>query len=145
MHQRNSTQSSTDPSKLSPVRKSAYKLKLPTGLGWGIHNTFHESRLKPAHEPQCPKQKETRPHPPPEIIDGNEEHEVEEVQGVWNKQGKKQFLVKWKGLPQEESSWEPEANLKNACNAIKDFFKRAITDFDDDIPLPGEQANPHLG
>jgi hypothetical protein len=85
---------------ISTVGKSAYKLELPTG--WGIHNVFHESKLKPAHEPQFPKQKKMRLRPPPEIIDGNEEHEVEEVQGVWNKQGKKQFLMKWKGLPQEK-------------------------------------------
>jgi hypothetical protein len=124
------------------VGKSAYKLELPTG--WGIHNVFHESKLKPAHKPQFPKQKETRPRPPPEIIDGNEEHEVEEVQGVRNKQGKKQFLVKWKGLPQEESSWEPEENLKNARGAIKDFFKRAITELDDDIPLPSPSFPPCL-
>jgi hypothetical protein len=117
---------------ISAVGKSAYKLELPPG--WGIHDVFHESKLKPAHEPQFPKQKETRPRPPPEIVDGNEEHEVEEVQGVRNKQGKKQFLVKWKGLPQEESSWEPEENLKNARGAIRDFFKRAITELDDDIP-----------
>jgi hypothetical protein len=119
---------------ISVVGKLAYKLELPTG--WGIHDVFHESKLKPAHEPQFPKQKETRPRPLPEIIDGNEEHEVEEVQGVQNKQGKKQFLVKWKGLPQEESSWEPEENLKNARGAIRDFFKRAITELDEDIPLP---------
>jgi hypothetical protein len=119
---------------ISAVGKLAYKLKLPPG--WGIHDVFHESKLKPAHEPQFPKQKETRPRPPPEIIDGNEEHEVEEVQGVQNKQGKKQFLVKWKGLPQEESSWEQEENLKNARGAIRDFFKRAITELDDNIPLP---------
>jgi hypothetical protein len=127
---------------ISAVRKSAYKLELPTG--WGIHDVFHESKLKPAHELQFPKQKETRPRPPPEIIDGNEEHEVEEVQGVRNKQGKKQFLVKWKGLPQEESSWEPEENLKNACSAIRDFFKRTITELDDDIPLPSPSLSPHL-
>jgi ribosomal protein L21E len=119
---------------ISMVRKSAYKLELPPG--WGIHDVFHESKLKPAHELQFPKQKETRPQPPLEIIDGNEEHEVEEVQGVRNKQGKKQFLVKWKGLPQEESSWEPEENLKNASGTIRDFFKRAITELDNNIPLP---------
>jgi hypothetical protein len=131
---------------ISAVGKSAYKLELPTG--WGIHDVFHESKLKPAHEPQFPKQKETRPRPPLEIIDGNEEHEVEEVQGVRNKQGKKQFLVKWKGLPQEESSWEPEENLKNARGAIRDFFKRAIIELDDDIPLPSPSPSlshsPHL-
>jgi hypothetical protein len=127
---------------ISTVGKLAYKLELPTG--WGIHDVFHESKLKPAHEPQFPKQKETRPRPSPEIIDGNEEHKVEEVQGVQNKQGKKQFLVKWKGLPQEESSWEPEENLKNACGAIRDFFKRAVTKLDDDIPLPSPSLSPRL-
>jgi hypothetical protein len=44
---------------ISAVGKLAYKLELPTG--WGIHDVFHESKLKPAHEPQFPKQKETRP------------------------------------------------------------------------------------
>jgi hypothetical protein len=44
--------------------------------------------------------------------------------------------VKWKG-PQEESSWESEENLKNACGAIRDFFKRAI-------PLPPPSLSPRL-
>ena len=65
---------------ISAVRKSAYKLELP--IGWTIHDMFHESKLKPAHEPQFLMQKETRPRPPPDIINGDEEHEVEEVKKV---------------------------------------------------------------
>jgi hypothetical protein len=124
-----------DPSKSSPQSEN-----WPTNSNYLLDGVFTMCFMSPnlnqTHEPQFPKQKETRPCPPPEIIDGNEEHEVEEVQGVRNKQGKKQFLVKWKGLPQEESSWEPEENLKNARGAIRDFFKRAITELDDDLPLP---------
>jgi hypothetical protein len=52
--------------------------------------------------------------------------------------------VKWKGLPQEESSWEPEENLKNARGVIRDFFKRAITELDDDISLPSPSLSPRL-
>ena len=65
---------------LSAIGKSAYKLELPTR--WTIHDVFHESKLKPAYKPQFPIQKETRPRPPPDIIDGDEEHEVEEVKQV---------------------------------------------------------------
>ena len=55
---------------------------------------FHESKLKLACEPQFPKQKEKRPRPQLEIIDGDEEHEVEKIQDVQSTHGRKQFLVK---------------------------------------------------
>ena len=65
---------------LAVVGKSAYRLELPST--WQIHDVFHESKLKPASEPIFPIQKDTRPHPPPKIINGEEEHEVTEVIGV---------------------------------------------------------------
>ena len=34
------------------------------------------------------------------------------------------ILGKWKGLPQEENSWEPEKHMENARDAIQDFFKK---------------------
>ena len=110
---------------LEVVGKSAYKLELPPT--WTIHNTFHEFKLKPAHKPVFPKQKETQLRPPPDIINGEEEHEVEIIQKVWKKQGKREFLIKWKGLPQEEASWEPEEHMSNTKEAIKDFYKRNPT------------------
>ncbi|KAF8675176.1 hypothetical protein AX14_005177 [Amanita brunnescens Koide BX004] len=61
---------------LEAVGKSAYKLELP--LTWTIHNTFHKSKLKLAHKLVFPKQKETQLRPPPDIIDGEEEHEEAE-------------------------------------------------------------------
>ena len=87
---------------LGAVGKSAYRLELPPT--WKIHDVFHESKLKPAANPQFPKQKKKEPRPPPEIIDGNEEHEVEEIQQTGTIDGQKAFLVKWKGLPQEKST-----------------------------------------
>jgi hypothetical protein len=35
-----------------------------------------------------------------------------------------QFLVKWKGYTKEHNSWEPQKNLSNAQEKIKDFYKR---------------------
>ncbi|KAF8689666.1 hypothetical protein AX14_003220 [Amanita brunnescens Koide BX004] len=107
---------------LEAVGKSAYKLELPPT--WTIHNTFHESKLKLAHEAVFPKQKETQLRPPPDIINREEEHEVETIQKAQKKQGKREFLIKWKGLPQEEASWEPEEHMDNAKEAIKGFYKK---------------------
>jgi hypothetical protein len=57
---------------ISPV---AYQLRLPAS--WGIHNVFHASLLSPYYE--------TDAHgpnfscPPPDLIDGQEEYEVERI------------------------------------------------------------------
>jgi hypothetical protein len=125
---------------ISAVGKSAYKLELPKG--WLIHDTFHESKLKPVYELQFPKQKILRPRPPPEIIDGEEEHEVEEVQKVRLEAGKKKFLIKWKGLPQEENTWELEDNMKNARGAIRDFYKSHPNTIRNVYPLPSSPTSP---
>ncbi|PFH44714.1 hypothetical protein AMATHDRAFT_11088 [Amanita thiersii Skay4041] len=47
-------------------------------LCWKIHDVFNESLLKPYTVPTSPRQTQN-PHPPPELINGNEEYEVEEV------------------------------------------------------------------
>ena len=42
---------------------------------------------------------------------------------VRKRSGKKEFLIKWKGLPQEENTWEPEEHMTNARGAVRDFYK----------------------
>ncbi len=57
---------------ISPV---AYQLVLP--VNWRIHNVFHASILNPYHETTAHGPNFT--HPPPDLIKGEEEFEVERI------------------------------------------------------------------
>jgi hypothetical protein len=58
-------------------------------------------------------------------VDEEEEFEVERIDGERiNSQGAQEFLVKWHGYSDNERSWEPLANLKNANEMITDWHAR---------------------
>ena len=87
---------------ISPVM---YKLQLPPA--WTIHDIFHASLLTPY---RVMEQKGTNYlQPPPELIDGEEEFEVENVLGhrYFGKKQDLQYLIKWKGYPTADNTWEP--------------------------------------
>ena len=92
---------------ISPV---AYRIKLPPQMR--IHNVFHVDRLIPYVETQA--YGKAYPQPPPELIDGEEEYEVEAIIHHRHRRGrgrKKQFLIKWVGYPASENSWVNEEDL----------------------------------
>jgi hypothetical protein len=64
--------------------------------------------------------------PPPDLIDGEPEYEVEKILDAQQRgRGHKtHFLVKWKGYPTSDNSWEPRENL-HADELIADFYKRS--------------------
>jgi len=101
---------------LGPV---TYRLTLPTR--WKIHDVFHLGLLMPY--------KETEAHgpnfmePPPDLVEGSEEYEVEKIKNSQVHRGKLQYLVKWKGYPVLDNTWEPQGHLKNAQKHIDDFHK----------------------
>lgn len=71
------------------------------------------------HEKLSPKKKEKKID-----WDENEEFEVDRILEVhFRKDGKKEFLVSWKGYSQSESSWEPEENL-NCKELIEKFLSK---------------------
>jgi Chromo (CHRromatin Organisation MOdifier) domain len=91
---------------ISPV---AYQLALPSE--WKIHDVFHASLLSPytetdAHGPNfvCP---------PPDLVGGEQEYEVEHIiNHRCTGQGKTlQYLVKWKGYPESDNTWEPRTTF----------------------------------
>ena len=63
--------------------------------------------------------------PPPDLIDGEEEYEIEEIlQSRKHGRGRKiQYLVKWQGYPDSENQWVDWDDL-HADEALADFKRK---------------------
>ena len=63
--------------------------------------------------------------PPPDVIGGEEQYEVEAIRDH-HYQGRKwqlQFLLKWKGYPEADNMWEPQ-NHVHAPELIQEYWGR---------------------
>ena len=91
---------------ISPV---AYQLDLPPS--WTIHNVFHAGLLSPYHETK--QYGANFPRPPPDVIDGEEEYEVEAIRNHrhFGKRRTLQYLIKWKGYPEADNTWENHGDV----------------------------------
>ena len=102
---------------LEVVSTHAYRLELPNQ--WHIHPVFHAALLTPFVE--------TETHGanylnlPPDLIDGQEEHEVEAIIAHKRQGQRYRYLVKWLGYPTSENTWEPEVNLKHSAEILKAY------------------------
>jgi transposase InsO family protein len=103
------------------IGDGAYRLDLPSN--WAIHPVINEMLLTPYHSPAFPNQ-QTQENWIPDIVGEEEEYEVEEVRDSRRKGRGIQFLVHWKGYPDEEDTWLPKSQLSNATEAIQEFSKR---------------------
>ena len=107
---------------LSPV---VYQLTLPTQ--WKqkrIHDVFHASLLTPYHETEAHGINHLEP--PPDVIEGEEEYEVEKVLDSKRigRNKKLHYLIRWKGYSEVHDTWEPEDNVKNTRKLIEHFHKQ---------------------
>jgi RNase H-like domain found in reverse transcriptase/Integrase zinc binding domain/Chromo (CHRromatin Organisation MOdifier) domain len=103
---------------ISPV---ASQLDLP--VSWNIHPVFHNSLLTPYIETNAHGPNFTRP--PPDLIDGEAEYEVEAIRShrYFGKNKRLQYLLKWKGYPEADNTWETQDQM-NAPELLKQYNRR---------------------
>ena len=117
---------------LEKVGRSTYKLKLD--LKWhGVHPVFHKPLLHPYSIPSLASQKKP-PLPPPDLIQGVEEQEIEEILASQERHRKIEYLISWKGFPSEENEWIIASKMTHMEDAIKDFHQTHPT-----VPHPQKQ------
>ena len=102
------------------VSPYAYELDLPTTMR--IHPVFHTSLLSPAGDNPLPGHRQ--PEPPPVIVDGEQEWEIQEI--VDSKRTKKgsrniKYLVRWKGW--DHPTWEPYSLVEDT-EALERFHRQ---------------------
>jgi len=106
---------------LAKIGESAYKLDLPPSMR--IHNTFDISLLELYHDHKFPSQR-TQP-PPPVILEGELEYELQEIIDSRLHYGKLQYRAKWTGYPPEHDKvWYPYDSFENADIAKQQFHQQ---------------------
>ena len=89
---------------------------------WKIHDVFHVDLLTPYNETDF--HGPNFQQPPPDLIEGVEEYEVEQIlDSRCHGRGRKvQYLVKWKGYPNFDNQWVNWDNMH--ADEVIEAFKR---------------------
>ena len=111
------------------IGKLAYRLELPERLK--LHPVFHVSFLKPFHEdPQDGDRAVSKRAPPTIRTQFEKEAEAildRKVEGQSKKNRRVYYLVKWKGAPIEEASWERDTTLWQFEDFILNYLQSMRT------------------
>jgi hypothetical protein len=99
---------------LGPV---TYQLKLPES--WRIHKVFHAALLWPYRENEVYGENYIRPLP--DIEEGKEVYEVEQILKHRRCRQGYEYLVKWVSYPITKASWEPKSNLTGATDILWEY------------------------
>ena len=106
---------------LKRIGNRAFKLELPPTFK-ERHNVFPVSMLEPYRTSTIPGRHQSPP--PPEMVQGEEEYEVEDIVDSKKRRGIIHYLVKWKGYPPEEMTWETYDTLEGALESVLRFHRR---------------------
>ena len=100
--------------------KYTYRLELPNT--WRIHNVFDRSLLTPYVQTQ--EHGENYLQPPPDIVEGEEQFEIENILRHRRKGKGYEYYVRWKGYSAADDSWVPTRDFGNAKEVLEDYKKR---------------------
>ena len=64
--------------------------------------------------------------PPPEVVEGEEEYEVEAIIDHKREKGTWWYLIKWKGYGPESNTWEPRQNITHAEKILKAYSSKIL-------------------
>src|SRR5882757_1170953 len=103
---------------ISPV---AFQLELPAS--WRIHDVFHALLLTLYRETAAHGPNYSRP--PPDLVDEDPEYEVEAIinHRFFGQRRRLQYLIKWKGYPHSDNTWEPVEHM-HAEALIKGYHRK---------------------
>ena len=105
---------------VAEINSMAFWLNLPASMK--IHDVFHVSLLE-KYVPNIIPGRHVEP-PPPVVVEGELEYEVDEVLDSRIFRGVLQYLVSWKGYNIGDHSWEPLENLSNCAESLEEFHNR---------------------
>jgi hypothetical protein len=105
------------------IGKQAYKLRLGDSVG-RIHPVFYVSLLEPC--PLTTRVNAEELEAQLEVENEEQEYTVEKIRDSRVRSLELPYLVKWKGFPDEESSWEPVAHLGNSMDSWRNFTKPTL-------------------
>jgi len=112
---------------------NAYTLALPPQLQ-ALHPTFNIDRLKPYHDGRMefPARPLPNARPPPVAeadTNGDAVYEVERIVAQRKRGRAVECLVRWKGYPPEENTWESRSKLaRTAADVLADFDAAQLGD-----------------
>jgi len=86
---------------------------------WQIYDIFYMSLLSPYYETETHGPNFMKP--PPDLIKGKEEYEIEVITSHKKWGRGYQYLVKWKGYPISNNTWESASGFKNAQEILTEY------------------------